>query len=80
MPTEPAKKTVGGAACITGGFDDRTPSRATAQQPVDECKRMAGVCAPGGGSFFTTGSGRVDTRRPENMEAMFRAFGNHGKY
>ena len=73
-----AKKTLGGVACISGGFPNYLLKYGTEQEVIDECKRLIDICAPGGGYIFETAYG-IDYAKRENVEAMFQTVKEYGK-
>jgi len=74
-----AKKKLGSTACISGGFRATLLDWGTPQQVRDEVKRLIDICAPGGGFIFATSCGIGNAKR-ENVEAMFEAVREFGKY
>jgi uroporphyrinogen-III decarboxylase len=76
---EKAKKVLGDKACISGNFPIGLLERGTRQQVIDEVKRLADICAPGGGWIFDTDA-CIANANQENVEAMFDTIMTYGKY
>jgi uroporphyrinogen-III decarboxylase len=74
-----AKKKLGGIACIAGGFRSTLLDWGTPDEVREEVKRHMDACAPGGGYIFETSCGIGNAKR-ENVEAMFEAAREFGKY
>jgi len=74
-----AKKKLGGIACIAGGFRSTLLDWGTPEEVREEVKRQIDACAPGGGYIFETSCGIGNAKR-ENVEAMFEAAREFGKY
>ena len=74
-----AKKKLGGIACISGGFPASLLDWSTPARIREEMKKLYDVCAPGGGFIFETSCGMGNCKR-ENVEAMFEAARELGKY
>lgn len=73
-----AKKTLGGTACIMGGFPEFTVSHGTKEQIRDKVKEYMDVLAPGGGYIFSLSSS-LDLCPRENLETLFEAVELYGK-
>ncbi len=73
-----AKKTLGGIACIMGGFPEFTVSHGTKEQIRDKVREYMDVLAPGGGFIFSLSSS-LDLCPRENVEALFEAIELYGK-
>jgi uroporphyrinogen-III decarboxylase len=74
-----AKKKLGGIACIAGGFRSTLLDWGTPEEVREEVKRQMDACAPGGGYVFETSCG-IGNAKLENVEAMFEAAREFGKY
>ena len=74
-----AKKKLGNVACIAGGFPVWLLEHGSAQQVIDEVRRILDICAPGGGYIFEGGYS-FGKSPVENVRAMFETLEKYGKY
>ena len=74
-----AKKKMQGVACISGGYPYSLLDWSNPDRVREEVKRYIDMCAPGGGYIFATSCGLGNAKR-ENVEALFEAVKDFGKY
>ncbi len=82
MDTAELKKEFGKDLCFCGGGVDTQEilPRGTPEQVRDEVKRRLDDLAPGGGYIFAAVHNIQADVPPENLQAMYEALQEHGKY
>jgi len=82
MDTAELKKEFGKDMCFCGGGVDTQEilPRGTPEQVRDEVKRRLDDLAPGGGYIFAAVHNIQADVPPENLQAMYEAFQEHGRY
>ena len=75
-----AKKILGGTACIMGGYPHDLLLNGTPGQIKDKVKEVMDIAAPGGGYLFSLSYAMADPICRANVEALFEAVSQYGKY
>ena len=78
MDFKEAKKTLGGIACMMGGFPNQNLMFDKPEQIKDRVKEILDIMMPGGGYMFGMGAS-IDHAPRANMEALFEAVELYGK-
>jgi uroporphyrinogen-III decarboxylase len=74
-----AKEVLGDNACIAGNLPVSVLYTGTPQEVKEGCRRLIGICAPGGG-YILTASAAMNQGSPDNLRAMMEAAKEYGVY
>ena len=75
-----AKRVLGGNCCISGNVPSSILAAGTPGEVKEYCRKLIGICAPGGGYILTPGTADLTEARPENVRAMMEAAREYGVY
>jgi len=75
-----AKRVLGGSCCISGNVPSSILAAGTPGEVKEYCRKVIGICAPGGGYILTPGTADLTEARPENVRAMMEAAREYGVY